>query len=108
MPQLVGLEVSEPAEPHLADVALVRFLSRVHQVVPRPCGRIRETLGAKVAFKRTFPCMRPQMVLEGVKPAELFSAKAALMRLLSCVTQQMDLEVIQLLAGLGAKVALVN
>ena len=92
MPQLVGLEVSEPAEPLLANVALVRFLSRVHQVVPRPCGRIRETLGAKVAFKRTFPCMRPQMNLEGVKPAELFVAKAAPMRLLSRVHKVVGLQ----------------
>ena len=60
--------------------------------MPFQVGGSGETFGAKVAFKRTFPCMRPQMVLEGVKPAELFVAKATLMRLLSRVHKVVGLQ----------------
>ena len=69
--------------------------------MPFQVAELFETVGANVAFKRTFVLMRLQIVREVVQSFEP-------MRLLSCMTQQMFLEVAQLLARLGAKVALVN
>ena len=78
--QLVGLEVGVLGEPFLANVALVRLLTR----------------------------MESKMDLEVAQKSELFLANLALMRLLSFMKQQMILEVAQLSERLGAKVALVN
>ena len=80
MALLVVLEVGVLGEPLLANVALVRFLTRVDYQMPFQVGGLVETLSANVALVRKFTRVRPQM----------------------------DLEVVQLAARLGAKVALVN
>ena len=85
VPQLVGLEVGVLGEPLLANVALVRFLPRVDFQMRFQVVGLRKTFGAKVAFKRAFARVRPQMILQMFHPTEPLLANLALVRLLSRV-----------------------
>ena len=58
---LMVLEVGVLGEPLLANVALVRLLTRVESQMRCQVGGQGETLGAKIAFKRTFARMHPHM-----------------------------------------------
>ena len=76
--QLVGLEVGVLGEPFLANVALVRLLTRVESQMRLQGRGHGETLGAKFAFKRTVNRVHPHMVSEVAQVGETIRTNVAL------------------------------
>ena len=86
----------QQAERPVANVAPMRFLFCVHQVVPLQMDQLRETLGANVAFERPFARVLPLMDIEMGQLSERLGAYVALVGLFSRVHLLVPLQVAQL------------
>ncbi len=76
--QVVSLEVGHLGETLLANVALVRFLPSVDQVVLLEVGQLGESLGADVALEGALARMRPQVNFQVGQLAERIVENVAL------------------------------